>query len=184
AAQRALKRELEQARAELSQRKEGTNGARTIVGRSPPMLRLSERVETIAQSDAPVLITGESGTGKELIARTLHERSARATKPFIAVNCAAFPETLLEAELFGHERGAFTGAVKRRAGRFKAADGGTLLLGEVAEVHLPAQTKLLRVLQEGTFAPIGPNTTGEVGVRVVSATHRNLKTRIAAGLCR
>src|SRR3954467_4060306 len=105
--QRALKRQLVEARAELSQRKAGTNGSSTIVGRSPPMLRLSDRVETIAQSDAPVLITGESGTGKELIARTLHESSTRAAHPFIAVNCAAFPETLLEAELFGHERGAF-----------------------------------------------------------------------------
>src|SRR4029078_2279110 len=115
--------------------------------------RLWYGVETIAQSDAPVLITGESGTGKELIARTLHERSARATKPFIAVNCAAFPETLLEAELVGHERGAFTGAVKRRDGRFKAADGGTLLLDEVAEVPLPAQGRLLRALQAGTREP-------------------------------
>ena len=180
AAQRALKRELEQARAELSQRK-GTNGGRAIIGRSPPMLRLSDRVETIAQSDAPVLITGESGTGKELIARTLHERSARNPKPFIAVNCAAFPETLLEAELFGHERGAFTGAVKRRDGRFKAADGGTLLLDEIAEVPLPAQAKLLRVLQEGTVEPLGTNEVTRVDVRIISATHRNLRERIREG---
>jgi DNA-binding NtrC family response regulator len=180
AAQRALKRELEQARAELSQRK-GTNGSRAIIGRSPPMLRLSDRVETIAQSDAPVLITGESGTGKELIARTLHERSSRSAKPFIAVNCAAFPETLLEAELFGHERGAFTGAVKRRDGRFKAADGGTLLLDEVAEVPLPAQAKLLRVLQEGTVEPLGTNESTHVDVRIISATHRNLRERIKEG---
>src|SRR3954469_19756564 len=179
--QRALKRELEQARAELSQRKAGTNGTRQIIGRSPPMLRLSDRVETIAQSDAPVLITGESGTGKELIARTLHERSTRATKPFIAVNCAAFPETLLEAELFGHERGAFTGAVKRRDGRFKAADGGTLLLDEIAEVPLPAQAKLLRVLQEGTVEPLGTNESTRVDVRIISATHRNLRERIKEG---
>ena len=179
--QRALKRELEQARAELSQRKAGTNGARAIIGRSPPMLRLSDRVETIAQSDAPVLITGESGTGKELIARTLHERSRATSKPFIAVNCAAFPETLLEAELFGHERGAFTGAVKRRDGRFKAADGGTLLLDEVAEVPLPAQAKLLRVLQEGTVEPLGTNEVTRVDVRIISATHRNLRERIREG---
>ena len=145
------------------------------------MLRLSDRVETIAQSDAPVLITGESGTGKELIARTLHERSSRAPKPFIAVNCAAFPETLLEAELFGHERGAFTGAVKRRDGRFKAADGGTLLLDEVAEVPLPAQAKLLRVLQEGTVEPLGTNEVTRVDVRIISATHRNLRERIREG---
>jgi len=179
-AQRALKRELEQARAELSQRKAtGTGlGAGAIIGRSPSMLRLLDRIETIAQSDAPVLITGESGTGKELVARTLHDRSSRHGKPFIAVNCAAFPETLLEAELFGHERGAFTGAVKRRDGRFKAADGGTLLLDEIAEVPLPAQAKLLRVLQEGTVEPLGTNEVTRVDVRIISATHRNLRERI------
>jgi DNA-binding NtrC family response regulator len=180
--QRALKRELEQARAELSQRKATSNGSTAaIIGRSPPMLRLSDRIETIAQSDAPVLITGESGTGKELVARTLHERSTRAPKPFVAVNCAAFPETLLEAELFGHERGAFTGAVKRRDGRFKAADGGTLLLDEIAEVPLPAQAKLLRVLQEGTVEPLGTNEVTRVDVRIISATHRNLRERIREG---
>ena len=145
------------------------------------MLRLSDRIETIAQSDAPVLITGESGTGKELVARTLHDRSSRRSKPFIAVNCAAFPETLLEAELFGHERGAFTGAVKRRDGRFKAADGGTLLLDEIAEVPLPAQAKLLRVLQEGTVEPLGTNESTRVDVRIISATHRNLRERIKEG---
>jgi DNA-binding NtrC family response regulator len=183
AAQRALKRELEQARAELLQRKASgsTTGAGAIIGRSPPMLRLLDRIETIAQSDAPVLITGESGTGKELVARTLHDRSARRAKSFIAVNCAAFPETLLEAELFGHERGAFTGAVKRRDGRFKAADGGTLLLDEIAEVPLPAQAKLLRVLQEGTVEPLGTNEITRVDVRIISATHRNLRERIKEG---
>jgi DNA-binding NtrC family response regulator len=180
AAQRALKQELEQARAELSQRKSGAAGS-AIIGRSPPMLRLLDRIDTIAQSDAPVLITGESGTGKELVARTLHERSTRRAKPFIAVNCAAFPETLLEAELFGHERGAFTGAVKRRDGRFKAADGGTLLLDEIAEVPLPAQAKLLRVLQEGTVEPLGTNESTRVDVRIISATHRNLRERIKDG---
>ena len=175
--QRALKRELEQARAELSQRKSGS----AIIGRSPPMLRLLDRIDTIAQSDAPVLITGESGTGKELVARTLHERSTRRARPFIAVNCAAFPETLLEAELFGHERGAFTGAVKRRDGRFKAADGGTLLLDEIAEIPLPAQAKLLRVLQEGTVEPLGTNESTRVDVRIISASHRNLRERIKDG---
>jgi DNA-binding NtrC family response regulator len=177
AAQRALKRELEQARAELLQRKSGS----AIIGRSPPMLRLLDRIDTIAQSDAPVLITGESGTGKELVARTLHERSGRRAKSFIAVNCAAFPETLLEAELFGHERGAFTGAVKRRDGRFRAADGGTLLLDEIAEVPLPAQVKLLRVLQEGIVEPLGTNEATRVDVRIISATHRNLRDRIKEG---
>jgi DNA-binding NtrC family response regulator len=173
-AQRALKRELEQARAELSQRKSGS----AIIGRSPPMLRLLDRIDTIAQSDAPVLITGESGTGKELVARTLHERSTRRARPFIAVNCAAFPETLLEAELFGHERGAFTGAVKRRDGRFKAADGGTLLLDEIAEVPLPAQAKLLRVLQEGEFERVGGTQTLKVDVRLIAATNRDLERAV------
>src|SRR4029078_13081667 len=143
--------------------------------------RLWYGVETIAQSDAPVLITGESGTGKELIARTLHERSARAAKPFIAVNCAAFPETLLEAELFGHERGAFTGAVKRRDGRFKAADGAPLLVDEIPEAPPPAQAKLLRVLQEGTVEPLGTNESTRVDVRIISAPHRHLRERINEG---
>ena len=170
AAQRALKRELEQARAELSQRKaSGSAHHRPQPADAAPGWIA---IDTIAQSDAPVLITGESGTGKELVARTLHERSPRAASPFIAVNCAAFPETLLEAELFGHERGAFTGAVKRRDGRFKAADGGTLLLDEIAEMPLPAQAKLLRVLQEGTVEPLGTNESTRVDVRIISATHR------------
>jgi len=177
AGQRKLKRELAEARAELSNRKAGPD----IIGRSPPMLRLLGRMETIAQSDAPVLITGESGTGKELVARSLHEHSTRRAKAFVAVNCAAFPETLLEAELFGHERGAFTGAVKRREGRFKAADGGTLLLDEIAEIPLPAQAKLLRVLQEGSIEPLGTNESMRVDVRIISATHRNLRDRIQQG---
>ena len=145
------------------------------------MLRLMDRVNTIATSHAPVLIRGESGTGKELVARALHERGPRRGNAFVAVNCAAFPDTLLEAELFGHERGAFTGAVRRRDGRFRAAHGGTLLLDEVAEMSLPAQAKLLRVLQEGTIEPLGTNESLRVDVRVISATHRDLKERIADG---
>jgi DNA-binding NtrC family response regulator len=174
--QRALRKELYQARAELSGRGDDSGG---LVGRSPPMVRLLDRIATMAASDAPVLITGESGTGKELVARRLHELSPRKKGPFVVVDCASFPETLIEAELFGHERGAFTGAVKRREGRFKAADGGTLFLDEVAEIPLPAQAKLLRVLQEGTIEPIGQNTPIRVDVRVLSATHRNLKRFIA-----
>src|SRR5436190_14458431 len=177
---RALLRELDLARAELA--KQGIS--EVIVGRSVQMLRLLDRVNTIAPSHAPVLLQGESGTGKELVARALHERGARQGKPFVAVNCAAFPETLLEAELFGHERGAFTGAVKKRDGRFRAAHAGTLLLDEVAEMSMPAQAKLLRVLQEGVIEPLGTNDSVRVDVRVISATNRNLKKRIASGLFR
>jgi DNA-binding NtrC family response regulator len=174
---RALLRELESARAELA--KEGIT--EVIVGRSVQMLRLLDRVNTIAPSHAPVLLQGESGTGKELVAKALHDRGARRGKPFVAVNCAAFPETLLEAELFGHERGAFTGAVKKRDGRFRAAHGGTLLLDEVAEMSLPSQAKLLRVLQEGVIEPLGTNESVRVDVRVISATNRNLKERVTEG---
>ena len=180
AAKRALERVLADARASL----EGGDAAMTIVGESPPMARLRDRIVTVAASDAPVLVTGESGTGKELVARMLHTRSARRDGAFVAVNCAAFPETLLEAELFGHERGAFTGASKKRDGRFKAAHGGTLLLDEIAETPLAAQAKLLRVLQEGTIEPLGTNESVKVDVRVVSATNRDLKRRIAEGLFR
>jgi DNA-binding NtrC family response regulator len=177
AGQRALRRELEQARAELS----GRRPENMLIGQSPSMRRVLGLIEMVAQSDAPTLVSGESGTGKELVARMLHDRSNRRDNPFVVVNCGALTETLIEAELFGHERGAFTGAVRKRDGRFKAADGGTLFLDEVAELPLPAQAKLLRVLQEGTFEPLGTNTTIRVDVRVISATHRNLRTRITEG---
>src|SRR5262249_1513586 len=177
---RMLLRDLDDARAQLA--KQAADDA--IVGRSVQMLRLLDRVNTIAPSHAPVLLQGESGTGKELVARALHERGARRGKPFVAVNCAAFPETLLEAELFGHERGAFTGAVKKRDGRVRAAHAGTLLLDEVAEMSMPAQAKLLRVLQEGVIEPLGTNESVRVDVRVISATNRNLKERVAEGLFR
>jgi DNA-binding NtrC family response regulator len=174
--QRAVERELEAARAVLG-------GARDLafVGQSPVVVGLLERLDTIAASDASVLVTGETGTGKELAARRIHAHSPRHAGPFIAVNCAAFPDTLLEAELFGHERGAFTGAVKRRDGRFRAADRGTLVLDEVAEIPLAGQVKLLRVLQEGVIEPLGSGTPVAVDVRVVAATHRDLKRRIAEG---
>jgi two-component system, NtrC family, response regulator AtoC len=152
-----------------------------FVGRSPPIIRVFDRIAKFAASDAPVLVTGESGSGKELVARALHNQSTRRAGPFVAVNCPAFPDTLLEAELFGHERGAFTGAVKRREGRFKAAEGGTLLLDEVAELRLGAQSKLLRVLEEGTYEPLGTNRTEHANVRLVSATHRNLKQMVEQG---
>ena len=178
---RSLRRDVAAARTEL---REPVSSRDQLVGHSPGMLRLVKRIETIAQSDAAVVITGESGTGKELVARALHEGSGRRSKPFIAVNCAAFPDTLIEAELFGYERGAFTDANTRRDGRFKAAHGGTLFLDEVAELSQTAQAKLLRVLQEGTIEPLGSNETVKVDVRIVSATHRDLRARIAAGLFR
>ena len=155
-----------------------------IIGRSSALLRMLARIDLFAASEAPVLITGESGTGKELVARSLHERSARSAGPFVAVNCAGFPESLIEAELFGHEKGAFTGAVKKRDGRFRAADTGTLFLDEVAEIPIAAQAKLLRVLQDGSFEPLGTNETLSANVRILSATHRNLQKRVAEGLFR
>jgi DNA-binding NtrC family response regulator len=177
ASYRALHRDVAAAREELVRYRSGLQ----LVGRSREMQSLVSRLDTIAQSDAPVVITGESGTGKELVAHALHDRGSRQGKPFVAVNCAAFPDTLIEAELFGHERGAFTGATNRREGRFKAAHGGTLFLDEVAELSLAAQAKLLRVLQEGTIEPLGTNQSIRVDVRVISATHRNLKERVASG---
>jgi DNA-binding NtrC family response regulator len=177
---RAVRRELEQARVELG----GGVPDTSLIGQSPAIRRVLSLIQTVGQSDVPTLVTGESGTGKELVARMLHERSPRRGKPFVVVNCGALTETLIEAELFGHERGAFTGAVRKRDGRFKAADGGTVFLDEIAELPLSAQAKLLRVLQEGTFEPIGTNTTARVDVRIISATHRDLKKRTVTGAFR
>jgi DNA-binding NtrC family response regulator len=180
ASHRAVRAELEQARAALSNQSPGS----LLVGQSAPMRRLLSLIETVAKSDAATLITGESGTGKELVARMLHDSGARRDRPFIAVNCGALTETLIEAELFGHERGAFTGAERKRDGRFKAADGGTLFLDEIAELPPAAQTKLLRVVQEGAFEPLGSNTPVKVDVRLISATHRDLPDRIRRNLFR
>jgi DNA-binding NtrC family response regulator len=177
---RAMRRELAEARRTLAARPT----QHSLVGNSAPMTKIRARVGMIAPSDAATLVLGESGTGKELVARMIHDASPRAGKPFVAVNCAAFPDTLIEAELFGFERGAFTGAVKRREGRFRAADGGTLFLDEIAELPLPAQAKLLRVLQEGMVEPLGTDQSIQVDVRIVSATHRNLRERVAQGLFR
>jgi len=172
-----LTRDLEEAREKMLSQDLGS----ALVGNSPPMVQLASRIDLVANSSAPVVITGESGTGKELVARAIHRQGPRRDKPFVAVNCAAFPETLLEAELFGHERGAFTGAMKKREGRFKAAEGGTLLLDEIGEIPLSAQVKLLRVLQEGVVEPLGSDRAVPIDVRIVAATHRNLKELIAAG---
>ncbi|HVZ85845.1 MAG TPA: sigma-54 dependent transcriptional regulator [Polyangia bacterium] len=178
---RELHRDVTTTRAELA---DGQSSRERLIGRSPLMMQLLKRLDAIAHSDAAVVITGESGTGKELVARALHSEGERRKGPFVAVNCAAFPDTLIEAELFGHERGAFTGATSRREGRFKAAHGGTLFLDEVAELSPAAQAKLLRVLQEGTIEPLGSDASIKVDVRIISATHRDLKQRIAAGLFR
>ncbi len=155
-----------------------------IVSVSSPMSRLIEMVDRVARSEATVLVTGESGTGKEAVARRIHVRSPRAQGPFVAVNCAAVPDELLESELFGHARGAFTGAVKSRAGRFRQAEKGTLFLDEVSEIPLPLQAKLLRALQERMVDVVGADVPVAVDVRVVAATNRDLPERIRQGAFR
>ncbi len=160
----------------------GTHGS--IVGASTNLKTTLEQVELVAATDAGVLILGESGTGKELIAHAVHDQSARSQGPFIKVNCAAIPRELFESEFFGHIKGAFTGAVKDRAGRFQLADGGTIFLDEVAEIPLGMQSKLLRVLQEGTFERIGDEKTRTVDVRVIAATNKDLKQEVEEGCFR
>jgi two-component system nitrogen regulation response regulator NtrX len=152
-----------------------------LVGSSPAMAEIRGLVQQAAASDARILITGENGTGKELVARAIHRNSSRCGGPFVEVNCAAIPDTLLESELFGHERGAFTDAVSRRAGRFENADNGTLFLDEVADLSLAAQAKVLRVLQEMRFERLGGERTISVDVRVIAATNKDVRTEIAAG---
>lgn len=149
-----------------------------IIGRSPAMQKVFETLALVAPSDATVLINGESGTGKELIAGALHHNSNRKSGPFVKVNCAALHENLLESELFGHEKGAFTGADSRRPGRFELADGGTLFLDEIGDMSLPTQAKILRVLQEGELERLGGNQTLRVDVRLVAATHRDLNKMV------
>jgi formate hydrogenlyase transcriptional activator len=152
-----------------------------IVGDSPAIRRVLDRVEQVATTDATVLITGETGTGKELVARAIHQRSPRARETFVKVNCAAIPETLLASELFGHERGAFTGAIDRRRGRFELADRGTIFLDEIGELSPETQVTLLRVLQEREFERLGGGRTVKVDVRIVAATNRDLVADVAAG---
>jgi two-component system response regulator HydG len=152
-----------------------------IIGKSTKMKELFELLSQVAPTDATVLILGESGTGKELVANALHHNSARSGAPFIKVACAALPETLLESELFGHERGAFTGAVARREGRFQAAHGGSIFLDEVGEMSAATQAKLLRVLQEKEFEPLGSSRTIKVDVRVIAATNKDLAGEVREG---
>jgi two-component system response regulator GlrR len=153
----------------------------TIVTRSPQMENLLGQAKLMAVSDASVLIQGESGTGKELLARAIHQASPRHAQPFIPINCGAIPEALLESELFGHSKGAFTGALRDHKGLFQSADGGTLFLDEIGDMPLPLQVKLLRVLQERVVRPVGSNASIPINVRVISATHRNLGDEMKAG---
>jgi two-component system response regulator HydG len=173
----ALVAENRRLKAELAELK----NERTIVGQSSPLREALDMVRQVADTDATVLLTGESGTGKELFARMIVDLSDRADEPFLTVNCAALPETILESELFGYEEGAFTGAEGDKAGRFEAADGGTILLDEIGELSPSVQSKLLRVLQEGTFERLGANTSTEVDVRVIAATHVDLEAAMEAG---
>src|SRR5579871_3852236 len=159
-------------------------GIPELLGRAPAMQQVFRAIGRLSRSSVNVLITGESGTGKELAARALHEHSPRANKPFIALNTSAIPSELLESELFGHERGAFTGADSLRRGRFEQADGGTLFLDEIGDMSTPLQTRLLRVLAEGEFYRVGGQTPIRTDVRVIAATHQNLQDRVQLGLFR
>jgi len=156
-------------------------GLDNIVGQSPRMRQIFELIQTIAPQSSRVLITGESGTGKELVARAIHENSARAGQPFITINCGAFPETLLESELFGYRKGAFTGANENRDGLFQAAHGGTLFMDEIGNMTLTMQVKLYRVLQEGKVRPLGSTEENDVDVRVIAATNKDFEKEIAEG---
>jgi DNA-binding NtrC family response regulator len=153
----------------------------SIVGDSPALRRVLEQISQVAPTDSTVLIQGETGTGKELVARAIHDAGARRERPLVKLNCAALPRELVESELFGHEKGAFTGAMQQRRGRFELADGGTLFLDEVGELPLEAQAKLLRVLQEREFERVGGTRSLQVDVRVIAATNRDLQSQVAAG---
>ncbi len=158
--------------------------AATFIGGSDPIRQLLSLVERVARTDSTLLITGESGTGKERIARMIHEKSPRGRHPFVPVNCGAIPEGLIESELFGHEKGAFTGAVNQRSGRFELAEGGTLFLDEIGELPLSLQVKLLRVLQEKIYERVGGSQPRKANVRILAATHRNLEQMVREDLFR
>lgn len=173
--------QLEQENIFLKERLKDQFDFSNIIGQSSAMLALIETMALVAPSDATVLITGESGTGKELIVNAVHQNSRRCENPLIKVNCAALPETLLESELFGHEKGAFTGALTSRRGRFHLADGGSIFLDEIAEMSPSTQAKILRVLQEREFEPVGSSNTVRVDTRVIAATNKNLEKEIENG---
>ncbi|HEY6122332.1 MAG TPA: sigma 54-interacting transcriptional regulator, partial [Pyrinomonadaceae bacterium] len=177
----ALKARLEKENIYLQEEIRTEHNFEEIVGNSPALLQLLRRVDHVAPTDSSVLIYGETGTGKELIARAIHNRSARKDRPLVKINCSAISAGLVESELFGHVKGAFTGAIERRIGRFELADGGTLFLDEVGELPLETQVKLLRVLQEREFEPVGSNRSVHVDVRIIAATNRNLEESISSG---
>ena len=165
----------------LEARGQSAATTRLEASKSPPMVRLTHQSKQVALTDTPVLILGETGVGKEVFAQAIHTWSPRRDGPFVKLNCAAMPEGLIESELFGHVKGAFSGATQARPGRFLTANGGTLLLDEIGDLPLPAQAKLLRVLQEGTFEPVGSDHSQKVDVRVLAATHVNLETAVQEG---
>lgn len=170
-------RDNERLRTEL----EGRYSFENLIGNSPPFRRVIEQVTEVCETRATVMLNGESGTGKEVVARAIHFNSPRRKRPFVAVNCAAIPEALLESELFGHVKGAFTGALANRIGRFAAADGGTLFLDEIGDMPVAIQAKLLRVIQERSFEPVGGNQSQSVDVRIITATHKDLRQAVASG---
>jgi formate hydrogenlyase transcriptional activator len=178
---RGLKEQLEEENIYLKEEISEVKGFDEIVGKSDALKYVLMRVEQVAKTDATVLLQGETGVGKELVARAIHEKSSRSNGPLVKVNCATLPEALVESELFGHEKGAFTGADRQRKGRFELADGGTILLDEVGELPAGTQAKLLRVLQEGEFERVGGSSTIKVKVRVIAATNRKLPDEVSAG---
>jgi transcriptional regulator with GAF, ATPase, and Fis domain len=175
------KERLEEENSYLREEAAVARGSGDLVGDSAALRKVQQQIELVAPTDATVLITGESGTGKELVARAIHERSPRASRPMVKVNRGAVPDALFESEFFGHVKGAFTGALRDKAGRFELADGGTLFLGEIGEVPLPMQAKLLRVLQEQEIERVGDTRPRKVNVRIIAATNRDLKAEVEAG---
>ena len=184
---RVLLQEVEKAltisgrQSSVQEAEQGDTWHKAIITRSAAMKAVLDKARLVADGDASVFIHGESGTGKELLARAIHQASPRRERPFVAVNCGAIPEQLLETELFGHAKGAFTGAIRDHSGLFQEADGGTLLLDEIGDMPVPLQVKLLRVLQDGQVRPVGSAQTVSVDVRIISATHRDLEAEVASG---